>query len=116
MSAARLVMVLTRLIAMLVALQMSSALHDVGDVLSAITGESSAHDCDYSNETQECPAGCPNCHCSAQNNIVVPRITDSVALLDVPCDELPTLVLFESVPQAPFLSGLFRPPRQSPVS
>lgn len=60
----RLVVVL-RLLALVLVSHASGVVHDVQDFISVIaTGADAPHDDDVAGDCNECPAGCPNCHCS----------------------------------------------------
>jgi len=57
--------VVLRLLALLVATELSGAAHALLDVAAGIAGiEHPRDDCDDEEAGHECPPGCPNCHCA----------------------------------------------------
>lgn len=106
-----------RLIALLVATELSGVAHALLDVAASAAGvEHPRDDCDDEEAGHECPPGCPNCHCThgaiAQ---LAPRTTpppeQQLTVLHpvrleagfVPRDAMP--------PQGADLTRLYRPPR-----
>jgi hypothetical protein len=70
-------------------------------------------DCPDENQGQECPPGCPSCHC-AHGSLALPKQVEDRAATRR--NDLPVIVLRPdeaSVPQAPILPGIYRPPRGS---
>jgi hypothetical protein len=68
-------------------------------------------DCPAEGQGDDCPPGCPSCHC-AHGSVALPRRADDrVAVIrDDKWDALPRP--FEATaPRAPTLPGLYRPPR-----
>lgn len=108
-----------RLIALLVATELSGAAHALLDVATSAAGvEHPRDDCDDEESGHECPPGCPNCHCTHGAIVqVAPRATPQpgqrlTALHPVrheagfvPTDALP--------PPGADLTPLYRPPRRA---
>ena len=104
-------LLLVRLATVLLALQFSGGVHDLVDVAQAVTGASAEEheQCPPDKPCDDCPPGCPNCHCAAMGTLV---------LLQAPA--VPPLTLAESLPRSlvgaqaptgPEPPALFRPPR-----
>lgn len=69
------------------------------------------NDCPMEKDGKECPPGCPNCHC-AHGIVALPTALESSAppTVSVGCDVEPA-PYEASVPRAPPLPGVYRPPR-----
>jgi len=109
----RLLRQLRRVVAILVLLQVAGVGHMAEDVL-VLGGAVQCHESDCGNEPDRCPPGCPNCHCPARLNVVVPSASGALASLTEPEPEQ-ICVYFqrERRPENPFQASLYRPPRQS---
>lgn len=74
---ARLLAVLGRVLLVLVTLQFSGITHGLVDVVQA-TEPAFVHDdgsgCPYEEQGQDCPPGCPKCHCVHANHAVAPAV------------------------------------------
>lgn len=107
---------LLRLVAFVLGFQLSGVGHFVVDAISvAIVGEAE-HDeqCPVDRPCDDCPPGCPSCHCPNTLRSTVPAPTFAVAaelpLFEVAAD--PT----NAVPVGPDLPSLYRPPRTHTVA
>lgn len=69
-------------------------------------------DCPIENDGTECPPGCPSCHCSHNGGIGLPpafhKTTAHPALV---YDDVEQVPYEATVPRAPPMRGLYRPPR-----
>lgn len=107
----RLLRQLCRVVAVLMLWQVVGIGHMAEDVL-VLCGAMQCHESDCGNEPERCPPGCPNCHCPARLNVVVPDATDALALLKQPePEQLLVRPKREQRPETPFQASLFRPPR-----
>ncbi|MEY4508649.1 MAG: hypothetical protein RLZZ450_771 [Pseudomonadota bacterium] len=113
---------LLRLVALLVATELSGAAHAVLDVAASAVGvEHPRDDCDDEEAGHECPPGCPNCHC-AHGAVVqlVPRGEARpalrLALLHPERDEAGFVPLDAMPPKGADLTPLYRPPRAALAS
>ena len=103
--------VLVRVLTVLLSLQFCGVIHDFSDaVRSIVTAEELQHEkCPPDGPCEDCPPGCPNCHCAAVRSIV-PNIR-----LDVTPDlleaSLPTCLYATQAVAGPDRPCLFRPPR-----
>ena len=104
--------VLLRVVTVLVAMQFSGALHDVSDFVAAVAELEHVDDgCPADRPCDDCPAGCPNCHCSnLAGSLVAPA---GFAELREPLAEslLPRPLVGRTVPCGPDLPSIYRPPR-----
>jgi hypothetical protein len=105
-------LVTLRVLAVVLGLQLSGVSHFVEDAAAAIaTGHAEHEDpCPADRPCEECPPGCPQCHCSNTMRSLVPPVG------------APSLLLAETAlsaagdassraPLSPDLPGLFRPPQ-----
>jgi hypothetical protein len=105
------VLVVVRALTMLLALQFCGAIHDFTDaVRSVASADDAQHEkCPANGPCDDCPPGCPNCHCAAVGS-VVPETR-----VEVEPDLLVTalsLCLYDTrVVAGPDRPTLFRPPR-----
>jgi hypothetical protein len=102
-----------RSLLLLFALQFSSVVHDVTDFVEAIAHgpEHSEHEqCPVDGPCDDCPPGCPNCHCAAASGSLVSQPPLAV-LPQVLVLSLPDSLYQTQAPPGPELPGLFRPPR-----
>jgi hypothetical protein len=103
--------VLVRVLTVLISLQFCGVIHDFSDaVRSIVAAEELQHEkCPPDGPCEDCPPGCPNCHCAAVRSIV-PNIR-----LDVTPDlleaSLPTCLYATQAVAGPDRPCLFRPPR-----
>ena len=101
-----------RVVAVIIALQMSGALHAAADALTACAGLSADGDCDDGEGGKQCPPGCPNCQCPARSNVAPPAAFDASPLLTrSEGQRLATTFRDDAGPQGPERSPLDRPPR-----
>lgn len=109
----RLLRQLCRVVAVLVLWQVAGIGHMAEDVL-VLCGAVQSHESDCGDEPDRCPPGCPNCHCPARLNVVVPNASGALALLNAPEPEQTSVYLQrDRRPESPFEASLYRPPRQS---
>ena len=71
------------------------------------------NDCPMEKDGKECPPGCPNCHCT-HGSVALPTVTEksgppTTASVDSDAEE--PAPYEASVPRAPPLPGVYRPPR-----
>ena len=103
-----------RMIALVVVLQVSGAIHGLVDLWASVAGSSLASDCDEDSPGKHCPAGCPNCHCVGRTNVVPPQVVNLQTLLAIDdSDRLPVRASDARHPQGPPQAALYRPPRAS---
>ena len=101
-----------RVVAVVIALQMSGALHAAADALTSCAGLSSDSDCDDGLGGKQCPPGCPNCHCPARSNVAPPEVFDVAPLLTrSEGQRLAPTFRDDAGPAGPERSPLDRPPR-----
>ena len=93
-------------------LQVGGVIHGAADVLAAAGMVDEEHEqCPPDGPCDDCPAGCPSCHCGAALRTVAPE--GGFAL--EPVHDAASLVLGVSsasrVPLGPILPSVYRPPR-----
>jgi hypothetical protein len=103
-------------LSLVLGLQLSGAAHLVEDVEALVSAEHGQHEqCPADGPCNDCPPGCPQCHCPNALRSVAPPATEMSALAfdaSVPAPRAPS----EQAPIAPELPGLFRPPQAVLVS
>lgn len=107
----RLVVLVLRVLVVLVSVELSG----VTVVACDDAGDGCCTDCPVENNGKECPPGCPNCHCS-HGGVSLPPAFESTPIT---LGRINTLVMpapYEaSVPRAPPVPGVYRPPRSLPA-
>jgi hypothetical protein len=106
-------LLLVRVLAVLVAFQLSGAVGlatELGFCSDAVADDCCT-DCPMEKGGKDCPPACPSCHCS-HGCLALPGVPDSALHGFVRVDESAVARPREaSVPRAPCLPGLYRPPR-----
>ena len=103
---------LGRVLALVLGLELAGVAHLADDLVSVVVSGVVPHDeqCPADRPCDDCPPGCPNCHCQNGLPSLVPRL-GSPMVLTLP---VVAIVAFEAGargPLGPELSSLFRPPR-----
>jgi hypothetical protein len=100
-----------RVVTVLLALQFSGVIHDVTDFVESVApaAQHEHEQCPADGPCDDCPAGCPNCHCAALGAVVADVALAS--LLAPLGDSLPARRPAAQTPSGPELPSLFRPPR-----
>lgn len=111
----RLLVVALRLLVGLVSLQLSGVpgvAAEMGLRFLDDGADDCCSDCPLEKGGQECPPGCPNCHC-AHGGIALPTATESstAPVANVGDDDVEAAPHETSIPRAPPLPGVYRPPR-----
>jgi hypothetical protein len=106
-----LLLVVVRALTLLLALQFSGTLHDLTDVVDAFSSESSGEheQCPVDGPCQDCPPGCPNCHCASLGSLAPeppPELVPQLLVSSLPLG----LYATQAIP-GPERPSLFRPPR-----
>ena len=100
------------MLTLVVALQLSGLEHCLHDVWQALTTTAFVHQACPDDETgNECPPGCPDCHCAHIAHAAVPTQACSVQRAADLSPALGPLPLRDFAPPSPQLPALFRPPR-----
>jgi len=99
-------------VTVLFAMQFSGLIHGISDVVDAVAvrEEGAEHEhCPPDRPCEDCPPGCPNCHCGVLGSLV----PDSPLALRarLPVDSRPHRLEGTQAPAGPELPSLFRPPR-----
>jgi hypothetical protein len=112
----RLVLLL-RVVSLILGLQLSGAAHLVEDAVSLVVAGQAEHDeqCPADGPCNDCPPGCPQCHCPNALRSVAPLAAATVVLA-LPASTALVLVGREALPPSPVLPAPFRPPRTNVVS
>ncbi|MFZ5894663.1 MAG: hypothetical protein ACOY0T_26610 [Myxococcota bacterium] len=107
-----LLLALFRALAVLLALQLGGIPHGTVDVLSAVMGVEEEHEqCPDDGSCNDCPAGCPNCHCSNSLRVAVPQAPASPLVVSVSLPPPAWATADEDCRSGPELPSLYRPPR-----
>jgi hypothetical protein len=107
------VLVALRALLVIFALQLSGAIHDISDFVevAAASPEKADHEqCPVDGPCNDCPPGCPNCHCAAALGSVAPS-APMAAMPALLASTLPASLAETQAPRGPDLPGLFRPPQ-----
>jgi hypothetical protein len=111
-----------RLLALLVATELSGAAHALLDVAASVAGtEHPRDDCDDEEAGHECPPGCPNCHCAHRAVAQLaarsePRVELEPTVLLALCNEAGFVPRDAMPPKGADPRRLYRPPRARPLS
>jgi hypothetical protein len=107
------VLVALRALLVVFALQFSGAIHDISDFVELVAAapDTAGHEqCPVDGPCNDCPPGCPNCHCAAALGSVVPS-APMAAMPALLASTLPASLAETQAPRGPDLPGLFRPPQ-----
>jgi hypothetical protein len=110
-----LVAVLVRALTVLLALQFCGAIHDVSDAVASFVSVADVQheECPPDGPCDDCPPGCPNCHCAALGTLIPAlRVDVAPALLE---ESLPACLDQTQAVTGPDRPALFRPPRARAV-
>lgn len=108
---------LVRALTIAVMLQFSGVTHHLVDVIRAVEGVA-LHEaqiaCPYEERGDDCPPGCPDCHCTHVLRALPATVPELVGVCEPGVDlALP----YESTgPPCETAHGLFRPPRALPIA
>ena len=108
-----LLLVAMRSLLLVFAMQFSGALHDISDFVEAVAAvpEGAEHEeCPVDGPCNDCPPGCPNCHCAATVALVA-VVTPALLSPEILASHAPASLYATQAPRGPDLPGLFRPPR-----
>jgi hypothetical protein len=108
-----LLLVALRSLLLVFALQFSGVVHDISDFVEAVVDapEHAEHEqCPADGPCDDCPPGCPNCHCPAAFGSLAaePPLAILPQLLAL---SLPASLDRTQAAPGPELPGLFKPPR-----
>lgn len=103
--------VLFRALTVLFALQFSGVIHGVSDVTHAVLlqAEAEHEHCPPDRPCDDCPPGCPNCHCGVIGSLAPESPLALVSRL--PSGPRSRRIEGARAPAGPELPSLFRPPR-----
>ena len=107
------VLVALRALLVVFALQSSGAIHDIFDFVETVTAvpDKAEHEqCPVDGPCNDCPPGCPNCHCAALG-LVAPASPMAILPQQLLASALPASLAETQAPRRPDLPGLFRPPQ-----
>jgi hypothetical protein len=101
-----------RLVVVLFSMHFAGVLHDAMDLVQSVaTVDQPEHEqCPPDRPCEDCPPGCPNCHCAA----AIGTLAVSAPLALTPrllSSSLPLSLDRTQAPAGPELPSLFRPPR-----
>ena len=108
------VLVALRALLVVFALQLSGTIHDISDFVEAVAAvpDKVEHEqCPINGPCNDCPPGCPNCHCAAALGSVAPASPPIATMPALLASALPTSLAKTQAPCGPDLPGLFRPPQ-----
>jgi hypothetical protein len=104
---------LLRVLALVLGVQLSGVAHFATEVVEAVASEGAHHEtCPPDRPCDDCPPGCPQCHCSNGLRSVAPDAASPVAsVLEASADGAPAFT--RDKPPSPELPLPFRPPRSA---
>ena len=101
---------LLRVLAVVLGLQLSGVGHFATELVESIVSEQVHHEsCPADGPCDDCPPGCPQCHCSNALRSVVPEAAAPVVTVLETSDDVAALT--SEKPLSPDLPLPFRPPR-----
>jgi len=103
---------LLRVLALLLGVQLGGIGHAAADALheTGIIAAEEHEECPLDRACDDCPPGCPQCHCSNRVPSVAP-LAAFVFVRALPGADLPPVLAESSAPPRPELPSLYRPPR-----
>jgi hypothetical protein len=105
---------LLRVLAMLLGVQLAGVGHAAADALhvTGIIAQEEHEECPPDRACDDCPPGCPQCHCSNRVPSVAPLVSFVVANA-LPGADVSFAPTESASPPRPELPSLYRPPRTS---
>jgi len=105
---------LLRVLAVLLGVQLGGVGHAAADALheTGIIAVEEHEECPLDRACDDCPPGCPQCHCSNRVPSVAPLASFVVASA-FPSADVPFALTESAAPARPELPSLYRPPRTS---
>jgi len=102
---------IVRVLTVLLSLQFCGAIHDFSDAVRfVVSADDGQHEkCPPNGPCDDCPPGCPNCHCAAVGSIV-PDVQVELAP-ELLAESLPSCLYATQAVAGPDRPPLFRPPR-----
>jgi hypothetical protein len=109
--AAVLLLALIRVLALVLGVQLSGVAHFATELVEAVVSADVHHEtCPADGPCDDCPPGCPQCHCSnVLRSVAVAASTPVVSTLETEGDGI--LAFSQGKPPTPELPLPFRPPR-----
>lgn len=108
------VLLVFRVLALIVAVQATGAMHAALDLAGALSGVVHVEeDCSRRTPGHDCPPGCPSCHCASSVLSALPPHADDglLAVLPPPGDELKRAFFDDHAPLRTERASVYRPPR-----
>lgn len=107
-----LLIVLGRVLTLLFSLELGGLVHDVTDVVAAVADvQRDEERCPLDGPCDDCPAGCPNCHCPNALGALVPATAPPAAVDRTESISAAPLLDGGRTPEGPDLPSIYRPPR-----
>jgi hypothetical protein len=105
---------LLRVLALLLGVQLAGIGHAAADALhvTGVVAQEEHEECPLDRACDDCPPGCPQCHCSNRVPSVAP-LTSFVVANALPGADVAFALTESAAPPRPELPSLFRPPRIS---
>lgn len=100
-----------RVLAVVLGLQVSGAGHAAADLVASSHAAGEQEHCPPDGPCDDCPSGCPNCHCPNFMRSVAAPASDAFAARVLPALVSERLLYDARAPGDPALPSLFRPPR-----
>jgi hypothetical protein len=102
--------VVLRALPVVLVLQLSGAAHFVEEAVSLVSQSEVHHEqCPPDGPCDDCPPGCPQCHCANALRAALPPVSPSLRAIASCAGEPPSLRQLS--PPTPELPSLFKPPR-----
>ncbi len=99
-------------LALLALVQLTGLVHALSDVWQAVADPAHVHgECPDDDTGDECPPGCPDCHCAHMAHAAVPSSDWTVTRAADLKRQAEPIDLSDRTPPSPHLPALFRPPR-----
>lgn len=102
-----------RVLALVLAVQLGGVAEPLMDTVCALTCDTPCHHDDESpldRPCDDCPPGCPSCHCGNALTSIVPQLT-AAEVAALPLEQADSPRFFEQAPPVPDSSPPFRPPQ-----
>jgi hypothetical protein len=104
-------LIATRVLAVVLGLQVSGAAHALEDALSLVVAEQVEHEeCPADGPCNDCPPGCAQCHCPNSLRSIAPQASPQLTLV-FEASKAAASAPRSGAPLSPDLPGLFRPPQ-----
>jgi len=111
------VLVLLRVLAVVLGFEFAGVGHAAADFVGSIAASAEEHEqCPPDGACDDCPPGCPSCHCANRISSVAVRRAQLPPSAEAPSHDAWLQLTERGASAGPALPSVYRPPRPQPVA